>query len=200
MTATVAIRGLLRTTRTASQRSCEIVLVRLTCVVRLLGYWNSQPAPAPSASRENGGQRPLFVGQRALPRGWLGPPYGSERPASFAPRIRLLPRSIAPRSSHFRQRRRRGLLLPTTTIETRDRHTNGPGARSGPWGGASSNTLPIGMTASGKPSSISNSIARRRTRSSAYRMKGPRLSMDSSRRRETAPLTPAPVSILIRRQ
>ena len=43
--------------------------------------------------------------------------------------------------------------------------------RSGAWGGASSNFFPTGTTVDSRPSSISNSIVRQRTRLSASRMK-----------------------------
>ena len=59
--------------------------------------------------------------------------------------------------------------------------SHGPAARSGPWDGPSSNALPTGMTAVRKPSSISSSTARRRTRSLAYRMRRQRFWMDSSK-------------------
>jgi hypothetical protein len=58
--------------------------------------------------------------------------------------------------------------------------SNAPLLRIGHWGGANSNNLPTGMMASRKPSSISNSMARQRTKSSASRMKRWRFSTDSS--------------------
>ncbi len=55
----------------------------------------------------------------------------------------------------------------------------GPGA----WVGARSNFFPTGTTAGPRPSSISNSIVRQQTRSSASRMKRRRSSADSFKER-----------------
>ena len=72
----------------------------------------------------------------------------------------------------------RGITRQTPRVSVTIRRT---ALASGGWGGASSNISPSGMTASPGPSSISNSIVRPRTRSSASRMQRRRSSADSSR-------------------
>ena len=56
--------------------------------------------------------------------------------------------------------------------------SNAPLLPRGHWGGANSNNLPTGMTASLKPSLISNSIARQRTKSLASQMRRRCFSID----------------------
>jgi hypothetical protein len=75
---------------------------------------------------------------------------------------------------------RRSVAWPDKRL-ARASPSNAPPLRRGHWAGANSNDLPTGVTAKRKRSSISNSIARQRTRSSASRMKRQRFSMDSSR-------------------
>ena len=89
------------------------------------------------------------------------------------------PRSHRARRCHLRRsdREEAGIARQTPRVSITIRRT---ALAKRPWGGASSNLSPTGMTAGPRPSSISNSIVRPRTRSSASRMKRRRSSANSS--------------------
>jgi hypothetical protein len=71
--------------------------------------------------------------------------------------------------------KKRGIARQTPRVSITIRRTT----RSGAWGGASSNFSPTGTTVDPRPSSISNSIVRQRTRLSASQIKRRRSSADS---------------------